>query len=253
MLTEWYFAANSRGLSQNHTMILKSIKSCLRTNAFNPNLIYCGDPNVHLDKISKAGVNIILHKSSLEDELRYAYKDRYEFFSGHWLRCDLPLLCKTEKYVLYTDIDVIFLDALDFEPAADRSIYVAAEQIRGSRTYFNSGVMLMDVQKISGVLDDFHQAIRNRLKSGFSYPPHDQGSFNEFFLRDVGWLGDEMNWKPYWGLNPAAKILHFHGPKPEYIKKLVNLDASAGNAIYNALYKRDPVAYQHFIKIYDAI
>jgi hypothetical protein len=23
-----------------------------------------------------------------------------------------------------------------------------------------------------------------------------------------------LNWKPYWGENAQAKIIHFHGPKP---------------------------------------
>jgi hypothetical protein len=36
------------------------------------------------------------------------------------------------------------------------------------------------------------------------------------FFRHGGWkpLRPELNWKPYWGINPAAKIIHFHGPKP---------------------------------------
>ena len=27
-------------------------------------------------------------------------------------------------------------------------------------------------------------------------------------------LRPELNWKPYWGENADAKIIHFHGPKP---------------------------------------
>ena len=30
-------------------------------------------------------------------------------------------------------------------------------------------------------------------------------------------LPDELNWKPYWGLNSNAEIVHFHGPKPSLV------------------------------------
>ena len=30
----------------------------------------------------------------------------------------------------------------------------------------------------------------------------------------VNLLPDELNWKSYWGANPDAAILHFHGYKP---------------------------------------
>jgi hypothetical protein len=26
-------------------------------------------------------------------------------------------------------------------------------------------------------------------------------------------LSDELNWKPYWGINPNASIIHFQGAK----------------------------------------
>jgi hypothetical protein len=46
----------------------------------------------------------------------------------------------------------------------------------------------------------------------------DQAAYRRFYRDSNGPLWDrllpELNWKPYWGESPHAKIIHFHGPKP---------------------------------------
>lgn len=42
----------------------------------------------------------------------------------------------------------------------------------------------------------------------------DQGYINEVCDNEFDFLPLEYNWKPYWGLNENAKIIHFHGIKP---------------------------------------
>ena len=34
-------------------------------------------------------------------------------------------------------------------------------------------------------------------------------------------LSPVYNWKPHWGAQPRARIVHFHGPKPEAARKLL--------------------------------
>ena len=42
----------------------------------------------------------------------------------------------------------------------------------------------------------------------------DQHAYREHYRGRWDQLPVEMNWKPYWGRNAAAQIVHFHGPKP---------------------------------------
>ena len=64
-----------------------------------------------------------------------------------------------------------------------------------------------------GTLSDAQIAVG--LNHGI-YGPQDQGAYNghyqgRFFVHlDARW-----NWKPYWGHNRAAALVHFHGPKPD--------------------------------------
>ena len=46
--------------------------------------------------------------------------------------------------------------------------------------------------------------------------PGDQGAYNEFYSgKFVVHRWPLFNWKPYWGFNARAKLVHFHGPKPD--------------------------------------
>ena len=56
-----------------------------------------------------------------------------------------------------------------------------------------------------------------KLESGIpnSIGLFDQGYLFEVSARQYEKLPIEFNWKPYWGYNPDARILHFHGIKPD--------------------------------------
>ena len=48
-----------------------------------------------------------------------------------------------------------------------------------------------------------------------------------------------FNWKPYWGFNPLAKIVHFHGPKPaDYLARLVAPNAPDRIRLFDGLLER---------------
>merc|ERR1712183_971764 len=43
----------------------------------------------------------------------------------------------------------------------------------------------------------------------------DQGALIDFYNRSFTIIMNPMfNWKPYWGFNSSAVLIHFHGPKP---------------------------------------
>ena len=79
-------------------------------------------------------------------------------------------------------------------------------------TCFNAGVMVINVERLRADHARFERYLREHLAAR-TYGFHDQIAYNDFYRRRWSRRPVEMNWKPYWGWNPAAQIVHFHGPK----------------------------------------
>ncbi len=66
-------------------------------------------------------------------------------------------------------------------------------------------------------LSEFREYIRQNLAE-LERESWDEAAYRWFYRDSNGPLWDrlrpELNWKPYWGWNPQARIIHFHGPKP---------------------------------------
>ena len=82
----------------------------------------------------------------------------------------------------------------------------------------NSGVMLMNLRSLGKTTDAFFQFILKNLEE-LKKEAWDQGAYWRFYRDKDGrplwnWLPLELNWRPYWGDEPSARIIHFHGPKP---------------------------------------
>ena len=161
-----------------------------------------------------------------------------------------------EEVVLYTDNDVMFLR----EPKVDavpHLLAAAPEFELINLSYFSSGVMILNLPGLRRVHEAFAGAIRRRLRSDFRYPAHDQESYNRFFGpktlnrlqgRAFTPMSPTLNWKPFWGLNPEAQIVHFHGPKPRHVQKLVETEGSSAVAeTYRTLWRRSPEAYAVYV------
>ena len=58
-----------------------------------------------------------------------------------------------------------------------------------------------------------------------------------------------MNWKPYWGRNDAASIIHFHGPKPRQIAS-IKAGKYLGKRNLVSLWSRQPAAYDHYCDLW---
>ena len=79
------------------------------------------------------------------DLLRPKFGDAMNVYGGHWLRCDIPDLETEDEFVLYTDIDVLFMKNLPKKVPAPKFLACAPEHSRDDYSYFNSGVMIMNV------------------------------------------------------------------------------------------------------------
>ena len=121
--------------------------------------------------------------------------------------------------VLYTDCDVIFAAEVVPELEANPCEYfaVAPESAQDDYVNMNTGVMLMNTDRLRESLPKFREYISQNL-AALESESWDEAAYRWFYRDGNGPLWDrlrpELNWKPYWGECAQAKIIHFHGPKP---------------------------------------
>lgn len=194
-------------------------------------MLYDGTENWFTQWMRERGVDVIFAESDLKRELWRLSKLAPSLLSllpGVFLRLELPRLgsgLNATNPVLYTDCDVMFRRdvAIELKDAVCTYFAVAGESRPDDYRNINTGVMLMNLEKLREVDVDFRAYVRNRLEE-FAGRGWDQGAYRRFF----GWereallwdrLPPSMNWKPYWGDTGRASIIHFHGLKPREYEK----------------------------------
>jgi hypothetical protein len=165
---------------------------------------------------------------------------------GAFLRFELVEVMARERlndnFAFYTDCDVIF--ARDPEPllAALKPHFfaVAPETFPHKRLHMNSGAMWLNCYTLRSENPPFFEFAEKHMEQAWS-SSYDQGIYRAYFnpphkwawkmgipdrlfyavmsrlpLKTWKWddLPLELNWKPYWGENDDAAIIHFHGLKP---------------------------------------
>jgi len=135
--------------------------------------------------------------------------------SGTFMRLDIPFIENEDDYVLYTDVDVIFnKDIKEIDLSKPKVVSAGPEVSKDFREgdIFNAGILYMNVkamrEKCEEIFSLLEQGIPNKTNL------FDQGYINEVCENEFDFLPLEYNWKPYWGLNDNARIIHFHGIKP---------------------------------------
>ena len=189
--------------------------------------LYDGNTNDPVYNLLKEfNVEIILHQLPYKQELMEIYprewmlqnlgkEIEYNRIFGTFMRMEIPVVEKEEKYVLYSDIDVIFNADILLEELPHPTYLAAAPEYERNvedMEYFNAGVLVMNIQGMKEKYEEFILKMKNRERniSGL----FDQGYLNELCFKDMELLPIEYNWKPYWGINDKAKLIHFHGMKP---------------------------------------
>lgn len=243
-----YISANEAALKRRDTQkqLLVTIATCKAYTDLSANLLYFGKETELITQLEDLGVKCIAHESSFNSVLKRGYGDSYSQFAGHWLRCDIPLLESDDDFVLYTDIDVMFTSAfaeIDIKP---KLLACSPEHRIDDFEYFNSGVMVINVPVWRDHHEDFVRSVERRVDDGFHYPPHDQRSLNDFAKNRWDWLPNIYNWKPYWGSNDEAAIVHFHGVKPDVAAKVLN-GADFPNRTVETIMTRSLEGYNHYV------
>ena len=152
------------------------------------------------------------------------------------------------KIDISTDCDIVFRHDPTAMLSALRPAFFAAapESDQTDFARFNSGVMWINVAGLAAEQAALQQTIRDHLAEAIS-PPYDQAALQRHFAGRTDALPLALNWKPHWGDNPAAIILHFHGPKPaqkyhvlnhrapDYVQRLVGPAFFAASAAWDEL------------------
>jgi len=189
-----------------------------------PYLLYSGPASPETERLSALGFTIIPCRSFVADRLRALaaaenYPEAWKYGEGVFLRLELPMLAQRlgwdDEHLLYTDCDVMFtprFHARDL-PRPTRNFAVAPECDGADWNNFNSGIMVMHLPSMRAIDGPLREQVVADLPLSVRQD-WDQYTLRRFFRGQAEQLDRLFNWKPYWGPNPDARIIHFHGPKP---------------------------------------
>lgn len=258
-IRKWYFAINHSGLIWYERLIKAAVVSCRKNTNLEPICLYYGEDHPVLDWLKSHSVRVIGHSSSLLDTITSTPpRGQWQpsIATGAYLRLDIPLLEQEDDFVLYTDSDIIFTGPLEYEGEQPEFFACAPEEKKENWQFFNSGVMIINVENMRRVHADFSKYAALRMNRIFTAGrgTYDQGVLNAYFAGLWSRLPLEYNWKPYWGINPEARILHFHGPKPDHLRALMqNKDDPNIPAVYRAFFAWNPEGCAHYAQRFDEI
>ncbi|MDQ0450037.1 glycosyltransferase [Methylobacterium aerolatum] len=221
---KWYFCIDEIGANAEIGLWAKiAAQSAIRRNDLKPICLYDGDTDdVFASDLKKLGVEVVSKSSSIKRQIEEAHqKLRYPLHaSGAFLRAEISEVEKTDEYVLYTDCDVFFRDQFVPWDSIRPSVFAAGpRQDLFDTDQFNSGVMVINVPRFEEQRQSFLNFASNNL--GPFLPGVDEPIFNQFFRDSFDQLPIGLNWRPFFGYNRSAQIIHFHGPKMFHLREFV--------------------------------
>ena len=202
-------------------MLEVAIKSAQQNTSLQICVLYDG-PTEHYcyRMLKKYGVQIINHTFSHEKDIYRLFDKDFcgrtkdpKLIASTFMRMDIPFLEQEEEYVLYTDVDVVFARDVRPEDLPRPEVLAACGEFSSQKdmnAYFNAGILLLNVKNMRRYCEMIFQDLEN----GVVVKGFDQGYLNKYCHKERTWLPVEYNWKPYWGINKDAVIIHYHGLKP---------------------------------------
>jgi hypothetical protein len=254
---KWFFALNEKSpaFGDYSGMIRAAVHSARTRTRLSPCFLFDGEPCALTAWLEANGVTVLRRRWRLLDEFNRVAGESGRtqllgFAGGIFLRMEIPRLCEEmgwgDEQVLYTDCDILFTgDPEPLFPDLDGAYFgVGPEFDPNNVEDMNSGVMVMRLPAMRAVEGAFEQFVRETMADCARYT--DQFAYKAFFRH--GWKGlpPELNWKPYWGENPAARIIHFHAAKP-FLRPIL---AGGGGTPDQRRYARG--AYEHYCRLWDA-
>lgn len=245
---KWFLALNrhSPGFPLYAELVRVAVHTARQHTRLRPHLLYDGPDDPLLDALTDAGVEVIRRRSFLYPQLREiaartGNPNCLSIGAGTFLRAELPALAAergwADELVLYTDCDVMFVaDPLPEVRKLAPPFFAAAREDRSDPLSLNAGVMVMNLPALRRQDDRFRRYVVRHLEH-FTRRAWDQDAYRGFYstrlLPDPLWddrlrrwtrwarrrrwveMPPGLNWRPYWGRNTGAAVVHFHGPKPQ--------------------------------------
>ncbi len=218
-----FLATNSLTVQGSHRLLLEaSVKSAVQNTDFDIYVIFDGNKS---ELRLPGSATIVEHRhrcyeTFLKSE-RTAREGSLQISSGAFLRTEIPFLMNQmgfpDEVCLYTDYDVLFREGDYSALNRLRPAYFAAapESDISNWEYANTGAMLMNVDAL---IKDDSQIVEYIHRNFDDLEIWDQTLYNDLYKNKIDRLPLEYNWKTYWGINPAARIVHFHGAKPRSVE-----------------------------------
>jgi len=245
----WAAGSNFRTDHDWENLIRAALYSAKVNTTLEPVIVIDGEPSAFTEELKAAGAEVIFHKLSFQDALEQHYAGRGQnlhVYTGAFLRFDIPLIETRADYVLYTDCDVLFLTNPEFLPEEMPRYFAAAPQaLPDDVADMNSGVMLINISNMRASHPQLLEFTKTHLHLGL-----DQEILRAAYANTATQLRPELNWKPYWGLNGKAVILHWHGPKPITVRNYLQNPEFSSHADWNALFQRNPEGYLQAERLY---
>jgi len=172
---EWYFALteDSTAFRQYAEMIMVAVHTARKVTSLEPHCIYDGNENDFTTWLRRRDVRIIRHRSFVREgleELGHQKRNPHlaAALSGAFSRIELPEIVERgngSDRVLYTDCDVMFLGEVvpELEANPCRYFAVAPESVREDYVNMNTGVMLMNTERLRGSLSAFRDYVSRNL------------------------------------------------------------------------------------------
>jgi lipopolysaccharide biosynthesis glycosyltransferase len=248
---KWYFAFSEATLATGRdmweAMIAAALASCRTHTDLSPHCLFDGGEDPFIRRLESEGVTVTRHQVAFYDALAAHRPDDPKYLRvvrGMYLRTEIPAIECEEEFVLYTDCDVMFTGPVELTGCRPRFMACAPQFHLNDRNDLNSGVMLMNVPALRVELDEFRRFITGNLSDG---PGHDQAAYREFYRDRIEPLDLSYNWRPYWGVDAAARIVHFHGPKPGPILQMLLEPDYPAHPVHRSLYEQNPQGYRHYL------
>jgi hypothetical protein len=252
---KWYFAISETSLDRlDHDwrgLVIGAVISAKQSTTLVPYMLYDGRPSSFTAELEAMGVTIIRHRISFYDELEAYGRGKQGYLSvasGAFLRIEIPLLETEDEIILYTDVDVIFLRDPLFPPAIPTYFAAGPQESTDKYDNMNSGVMLMNVPAMRQAFPTLRKSILSNLDVGL-----DQEQLALFFKNRYALLHPFLNWKPYWGVHPDAQIVHWHGPKPVAIRKLLENPSMQRPPQWEALFQPNVDRYAEHLALWERV
>ena len=109
--------------------------------------------------------------------------------------------------------------------------------------------MLINLNGMYNTYDEFTNFME---LNDYKFISYDQGALQAFYKNKTDNLPIYFNYKPYWGINNDAKIIHYHGPKYNHIMNYLNDSEKGIPLLYIRLLNMiDKDSWKYFILLYE--